>query len=143
VLPDPFLVTKDPGDPTSNDLIPVLYVEWEAGDGWTAIGGLPVFAGAAPVGTQTGATTATVSVAEATGAGDPFTYTVEKAPGPGFSVWTAATIGSTAADTPSAGFVQFSLTGLTTATSYKFRIKATGTNGQQATSQQSNSVTTT
>lgn len=38
VLPDPFLVTKDPGDPDSTELVPVLYVEWVAGEAWDALG---------------------------------------------------------------------------------------------------------
>src|ERR1044072_2059058 len=70
VLPDPYFVSKDPADPTSNDLIPILAAEWTSGEGWTAIGGVPVFTGAVPLATQTSSTTATVSLAEATGAGD-------------------------------------------------------------------------
>lgn len=141
VLPDAYFVGKDPANPTSNELIPILYNEWVAGDGWTAIGGVPVFPGAAPLATQTGATTATVSFADPTGGGDPFAIVVEKAISP-FTSWTTATIGSHTDDTPSVGFTQYNITGLTTATGYKFRAKATGTNGLSTTSQNSNTVTT-
>lgn len=141
VLPDPYLVSKDPNDPDSDELIPMLWVEWTSGPGWTAIGGVPVWPGVAPIGTQTGATTATVSAADPTGAGDPFTVTAEKSVSP-FSTWTSATIGSVTADTPTSGFTTYNITGLTTATGYKFRLVAEGTNGQTATSQVSNTVTT-
>jgi hypothetical protein len=142
VLPDPYFVSKDPANPDSDELVPVLYVEWVAGEGWTAIGGVPVWPGSAPVGTQTGATTATVSAADPEGAGDPFTVTAEKAAGPGFSSWSSATIGSVTEDTPGAGFTTYNITGLTTATDYKVRLTATGTNGQSAVSAVSNSFTT-
>lgn len=141
VLPDPFLVGKDPNNPDSDELIPLLYVEWSSGDGWTAIGGVPVFPGAAPLAVQTGATTATLVFDEATGAGDPFTYTAEKSVAP-HTTWTAATIGAVDLDTPTAGDVQLSFTGLVTATTYKFRATAEGTNGQTALSAISNAVTT-
>jgi hypothetical protein len=141
VLPDPYLVGKDPNDPTSDELIPLLNVEWSSGDGWAAMGGVPVWTGT-PLATQTGSTTATVSIKDPAGAGDPFTVAVEKAAGPGFSSWSAATVGSTTDDSPSAGFTTYNITGLTTATSYKFRLTAEGTNGATATTAVSNSVTT-
>lgn len=141
ILPDPFFIGKDAGDPSSEELVPLFYAEWVAGDGWTAIGGVPLFAGAAPLATQTGATTATVSLLAATGGGDPFTYVVQKSVSP-FSVWTTATVGSTTLDTPTADFIQFGLTGLVTATGYKFRVVAEGSNGQTSTSASSNLITT-
>lgn len=141
VLPDPFFVGKDPANPSGDDLIPILYNEWVAGDGWVAIGGAPVWPGVAPIATQTGATTATVSATNPVGAGDPFTVIVEKSVSP-FSVWTAATVGTTTPNSPSVDHTTYNITGLTTATQYKFRLKATGTNGQSATSAVSNAVTT-
>lgn len=139
VLPDPYMMDKDPTvNPDDATLIPVLYTEWTAGDGWTAIGGVPVFPGAAPVATTTAATTATVAFTAATGGGDPFSYTVERAIGPSFSSWVAATVGSTSGTTS----VTLGITGLTTATSYKFRVTATGQNGNSAVSTNSNSITT-
>jgi hypothetical protein len=113
----------------------------DVGTGWTAIGGVPVWPGSAPVGTQTGPTTATVSATDPTGAGDPFTVTAEKSVSP-FSVWTAATIGSITADTPNASSTTYNITGLTTATGYKFRLIAEGTNGATATSAVTGTVTT-
>jgi hypothetical protein len=141
VLPDPYFVSKDPNNPSSNELIPALYAEWTSGPGWTAIGGVPVWPGSAPVATQTGSTTATVSATDPTGAGDPFTVTAEKSVSP-FSVWTAATIGSITADTPNASSTTYNITGLTTATGYKFRLIAEGTNGATATSAVTGTVTT-
>nr|WP_255525524.1 fibronectin type III domain-containing protein [Mycolicibacterium sp. BK634] len=129
---------KDAANPGSDELVPALWTKWTAGDGWTAIGGVPVFPGAAPTATQTGATTATVAFTAAIGGGDPFDYTVEKAAGPSYSSWTNATVGSTSGTST----VTLGITGLTTATSYKFRVKATGTNGNSSTSANSNSVTT-
>lgn len=120
----------------------ILVHTWWGGAGWTALGGVPVWSAVAPLATQTGATTATVSVANPTGTGDPFVVTWEKAPGPGFSVWTAATSGTPVPDTPSAGHTQYPITGLTTATSYKFRGTATGTNGATAVTPVSNTITT-
>ena len=37
VLPDPYHVGKDAGDPTSTELVPAYYSVWTAGAGWTAI----------------------------------------------------------------------------------------------------------
>lgn len=107
------------------------------GDGWRNLGGYPLFSVTPPVATQTGATTATVEFAVPTGFGDPWTYTVEKAVSP-FSSWTTATVGTTTGT----GTVTIGITGLTTATAYKFRVTATGSNGLASTSQVSNSVTT-
>ena len=142
VLPDPFFVGKDPADPSGDGLIPLLYNEWTDGDGWTAIGGVPVFPGSAPLGTASGATGATVSFTDPTGGGDPFTIAIEKSTSP-YTTWTTATIASHADDVPAPGSTQYTVSGLTTATTYKFRAKATGTNGQTATSATTATVTTT
>jgi hypothetical protein len=141
VLPDPYFVAKDPSNPSSNDLVPVLWCEWVAGDGWAAIGGNPVWPSPAPVATQTGATTATVSAADPTGGGDPFTITWEKSVAP-HTTWTTATVDSVTEDTPGAGFTTYNITGLITATAYKFRGTAEGTNGLTAITAESNAVTT-
>jgi hypothetical protein len=140
VLPDPYFVSKDPANPDSDELIPILYNEWVSGDGWTAIGGAPTWPDT-PVATQTSATTATVSAEDPTGAGDPFTVTAERSVAP-HTVWTSATIGSVTEDTPGAGETTYNITGLTSATAYKFRLTAEGTNGMTATSAESNAVTT-
>lgn len=34
VLPDPFFVSKDPGDPSGTEMIPILYNEWVTGEAW-------------------------------------------------------------------------------------------------------------
>jgi hypothetical protein len=139
VLPDPYFMDKDPAELNSNNLVPVIIAEWHAGTGWTTIGGLPVFAGAAPVATQTGATSATVVFDEASGAGDPFEYTVEKETG---GIWSAAVINAVQEDTPTDGEVTITIGALTTATQYRFRVTATGTNGSTAVTAQSNQITT-
>jgi hypothetical protein len=140
ILPDPYFVGKDATDPTSEDLIPIFYCEWVAGDGWTAIGGVPVWPGSAPVATETGATTATVSAADPVGA-DSIDVTVQHSVSP-FTTWVAATVGSVVPDSPSTGFSTYDITGLITATAYKFRLIGTGDNGVATTSQNSNTATT-
>jgi hypothetical protein len=140
VLPDPFLVIKDPGDPTSNELIPALYAEWTDGDGWTAIGGAPVFAGAAPAPTLGGTGAATIVFDEAIGGGDPFDYTAEYKQGAG--EWTEATIASVTPDTPTAGKITVAVTGVPAGATI-FRVTATGTNGQTTVSASTSSVTIT
>jgi hypothetical protein len=141
VLPDPFFVGKDPADPASDELVPILYNEWIGGDGWVVIGGAPVWPGSAPVGTQLTSTTAKVSAEDPVGAGDPFDVTVETSVSP-YTVWTSRAITATATDTPTAGHTEYTFGGLTTATTYKARVKAVGTNGQTANSQESNTFTT-
>lgn len=138
VLPDPFLVSKDPGNPTSPELVPALYVEWSSGEAWTAIGGVPVWPGVAPIGTPGAATTATVSAQNPTGP-DPFVITAEKSISP-FTVWTSATVGTITPNSPAPGATTYQLTGLTPGAN-KFRLKAEGSNGQITTSAVSNSTT--
>lgn len=140
VLPDPFFVGKDPSDPTSDELIPIFYNEWVTGDAWVAQGGLPVFP-SAPTALAVGATGATLTFAEVTGTAGPVGYTFEKSVSP-YSVWTAVTASAVAADTPTDGSVQATLTGLVTATTYKLRAVALAENGTTATSQNSATITT-
>lgn len=140
VLPDPFFMIKDPGDPGSNELIPALYAEWHAGDGWTAIGGVPVFPSPAPVATAAGAGSATIVFDEAIGAGDPFDYTVESKTGA--AAWEPATISNVTIDSPTAGDVTITVTGVDPG-SVVFRVTAEGSNGQTAVSATSNTVTIT
>jgi hypothetical protein len=139
VLPDPFLLTKDPANPLGNELIPVLYVEWTAGDGWAAIGGAPVFPGVAPTVTPGATGVATLVFDAATGAGDPFVYTVEKTLTP-FSTFTTATITTTTLNQPTVGKVTIVL-GSVPPGSTKFRVSAEGTNGQITQSQLTTAAT--
>lgn len=125
---------------------PILFGEWVAGDGWTALGGVPVLSSTPPVATPTTTGKATVALADPTGTGDPFTFSVEKAVSP-YSSWsTAAPDGATYA---TAGVV-VSATGTTTikvasvtAGATKFRVVVTGTNGASTTSVVSNAATIT
>lgn len=140
VLPDSYFMGKDASDPTAEELIPIFYCEWIAGDGWTAIGGAPVWPGTV-TGTPTSGTVVSLVAQDPTGAGDPFDVTALKSVSP-FTVWTDATIGSVTPDTPTDGTSTYSITGLTTATAYKFKLVAEGTNGQTATTAVSASITT-
>lgn len=113
------------------------------GSGERALAGAPVFSSTPPVATQTGATTATVAFTQPTLAVDPqpdtFTYTLEKAVSP-FTTYGSATIGA-----PSlvGSTVTLSVTGLITATQYKFRVTATATVSAGSTvSAVSNTITT-
>lgn len=137
VLPDPYLVDIDPSNPTSTTLVPVLFTEWHAGTGWTTIGGVPVFPAPAPVATAVaGQLRATITFTNVTGAGDPFSFSVEK----NFaSAWSAATVDAIELDTPTAGTTRITVSGLS-AGSNTFRVTATGTNGQTAVSATSNSI---
>jgi hypothetical protein len=139
VLPDPYFVGKDPNDPESEELVPILYNEWTSGEGWTAIGGLPVFGAVAPVATG-GAGTATLVLEAPTGAGDPFTYTVEQKIGAG--TWTAVDVTTATLDDPDPGDLTLVVDAGVGASSI-FRVTATGTNGATAVSQSSNAVTIT
>lgn len=111
------------------------------GSGERALGGAPMFA-APPVATQTGATTATVAFTVPSLLNDPapdtFTYVATKSVSP-FSSYTSATIG---APSVVGTTVTLSVTGLTTATGYKFKVTATGENEQATTSDASNTITT-
>jgi hypothetical protein len=139
VLPDPFFVGKDPANPSSEELIPILYNEWVAGPGWTAIGGVPVWPGAAPTATG-GVGSAEVVADDPTGAGDPFTVTAEKSVSP-YTTWTSAAITAVDDDAPTAGKSTYTVTAA--AGTYKFRLTATGTNGQTATTQVTTTAVTT
>lgn len=111
------------------------------GEGWRDQGGAPVWA-AAPVATASGATTASLAFAAPRLAFDPqpdtLTYTVERRAGSGS--WTSATTGT---PTVSGNNVTISVTGLTTSTSYTFRVTARVSASSPASlSSVSNSVTT-
>jgi hypothetical protein len=138
VLPDPYFVSKDPGNPSSDELIPILYNEWVTGEGWTTIAGVPVWPGA-PVATG-GVGSATVVADDPTGAGDPFTVTAEKSVSP-YTTWTSAAITNVAADTPGAGESTYTVTAA--AGTYKFRLVAEGSNGATTTSTATVSAVTT
>lgn len=136
-LPDGIMV-----DPQGR---PILFGEWVLGDGWTALGGVPVLSSTPPVATPTTTGKATVALADPVGTGDPWSFAVEKSLSP-FTSWTAAAPdGATYA---TAGVV-VSAAGTTTikvlaaAGSTKFRVVVTGTNGASATSVPSNAATIT
>lgn len=141
VLPDPYHQDIDPTNPASQVLVPVLYSEWIAGQGWTQIGGAPVFPGPPPVATPGATGTATIVLDEAPiGGGASVTYVVQgRTPG---GAWVTETIGTSTPGTPSGG-ITFNLTGITPAGAHQFQVVATGANGGSSVSQYSNTVTTT
>ncbi len=112
------------------------------GVSWRNLAGVVVWSSTAPVATASGATGATVAFAKPRLSADPqpdsLTYTVEKKTGAGS--WTSATV--TGSPTVSGSTVTLTLSGLTTATSYTFRVTATTSGGTSAVSLVSNSVTT-
>lgn len=113
------------------------------GAGWRSLGGAPVFSAVAPVATAFTGLIATVAFTVPTLLHDPkpdtFTYTCEKAVSP-FTTWTSATISVPPALVGST--VTFTVSGLTNAVLYQFRVTAIATvNSQTAVSANSNSVT--
>ena len=111
------------------------------GSGHRALGGAPKFSDT-PVATQTGSTSATVAFTIPTLLNDPlpdsFDYTFVKAVAP-YTTYTAATIGSLSVI---GSTVTAPVTGLTTATAYKFKVIAEAGNGLSTTSEPSNVATT-
>jgi len=106
------------------------------GPGYVALGGLPVFAGSAPVATATTALHASLAFDGATGAGDPFTYKVQQSTDGG-TTWGSLitpTSQSLSGDTITLQFAA-------AAGASKFRAVATGTNGATANTAASNSAT--
>jgi hypothetical protein len=142
VLPSSFHVDLDPtishADALNAPLVPAIYSEWVAGDGWTAIAGNPVFPGLAPFAITTGTGTADLQFQDAVGGGgDTETYTVQKFQS---STWSAATVAATHSDQPVEGSTTLNITGLATGTA-KFRVTATGVNTMTGVSQDSNTIT--
>lgn len=124
------------------DGTPLIDGRWCSGTLWDE-GLTPglTFTQTAPVADATGATTANVGFEDPLGGSGSNEYTVEKSPD-GVGTWTAATVGSTSPDTPSAGLVRLGLTGLTTATTYFFRVTVTDSDSDTSLSLVSNSITT-
>jgi hypothetical protein len=75
---------------------PILFGEWVFGDGWSALGGVPVFSASLPTATPTTTGKATFTFADPTGTGDPFTITAQSTIDDGVT-WLTATL-----DTPGA-----------------------------------------
>lgn len=117
---------------------PVL--EHYEGAGWRALGGYATFPAPAPVATAVSGQKASVVFTEATGVADPFEYVVEKAAGPGYSSWSTATNDSGYPQTVGTT-VTAQVTGVTTGTSFKFRLRATGSNLLETVSLTSNAIT--
>lgn len=121
------------------DGLPLIDGRWVSGTLWDdgLTPGL-TFTLVAPVAAATAATTANVVFAQPLGGASPFVYTVEKSPN-GTSSWTSATVGTT---NVASGVVTLGLTGLTTATTYYFRVTVTDDNSDTALSRVSNQITT-
>lgn len=111
------------------------------GEGWRGQAGSPIWS-ATPVATKTGTTTATVAFTAPRLLSDPqpdsFIYTVERRTGT--AAFASATVGTPVVNGSS---VTLPITGLTTATSYTFRVTAKqSANSLASVSAASNSVTT-
>lgn len=119
--------------------VPLVDGRWTTGEIWgqNQVPGL-TFTGTAPVATALTATTAKVVFAEPLGGSSPYTYAVQKS-ADGVSGWTSATVGSF---TVASGVVTQPISGLTTATTYYFRVVVTDSDSATATSGVSNSITT-
>lgn len=112
-----------------------IYRIW-GGAGYTALGGLPVFGGSAPVATATTALHATLAFTEPTGPSDPWTYKVQQSTDGGSTWGSAITPSSVSVST---GTVTLAFAAVAGAS--KFRAVATGTNGASANTANSNSAT--
>lgn len=132
-LPDGIMV-----DPQGR---PILFGEWVLGDGWTALGGVPVFPGVAPVATLGTTGKASFVFTAVTGTGDPFTITAQSTIDDGVT-WIAATLDTPGAVVTSGGNTTVKVKSVA-AGSTKFRAQAVGTNGAIAYSLKSNAVTIT
>jgi len=119
---------------------PILVHTWWGGTGWSALGGVPVFPGAAPVATASmSAGKASFVFDDPTGTGDPFTITAESTADDG-TTWLTAVLDTPGAVTSTGGSTTVKVKSVT-AGSTKFRAKAVGTNGASAYSVKSNAVT--
>ena len=130
-LPDSFFMAMQDGE-----YQPVLMHTWVGGTGWTALGGVPVFASAAPVATATDALTGTLAFTEPTGTGDPWSYTAQQSTDAGATWSTAITPDSVGV---AGGTVTLTLT--LEAGASLLKATATGSNGATATTANSNSIT--
>jgi len=104
------------------------------GAAWRGLQGAPVFA-AAPAAAALAGQQATVTFAMPTSGSSTYTYVVEKS-SDGGTTWTTATPVSTAGTAT----VVITVSGVTSSLSWKFRVKATGSNAMTTTSSQSNTV---
>jgi len=121
-------------DPASGFVRQAVY----GGPGWLALGGQVTLPSVSTVtATAVSGGKATLSFNQPTSPDTPFTYTATQT-NTGTSATTAATIASS---TTSSGVVTVNVTGLTTSTSYKFTVTATGGNGQSAAYPVSNTIT--
>lgn len=111
------------------------------GAGWRAQAGAPVFPAPAPVATATSPQSATIAFTVPTQlhepAPDTLVYTVQKAPSP-FTTFSSATLTTTVLV---GSTVTLTVTGVTTGTSFQFKVTATAVSGLSGTSLNSNSVT--
>lgn len=111
------------------------------GSGWRSLAGVVIW-NSTPVATAATATTASVAFTKPRLSRDPqpdnFTYTVERKTGNG--AWTAATLSGN--PSVSGSTVTLTVSGLTTATAYTFRVTATAAGSQSAVSAVSNGITT-
>lgn len=121
-LPDGFFMGMVDGE-----YRPIIKATWVAGDGWTALGGVPILSAVATGATATTAGKATLTTPDPTGPGDPFTITAQSTIDDGAN-WLDATLDNPGAVTSSGGTTTVKVKSVA-AGSTKFRIKVVGTNG--------------
>lgn len=133
-IPDGFLMGLVDGE-----YGPAIKAEWAGGDGWSALGGVPVLSATAPVATAGTTGKATIVFADPTGTGDPWTITAESTVDDG-TTWLPAVLDTPGAVTSTGGSTTVKVKSVT-AGSTKFRAKVVGTNGASAYTPKSNAVT--
>lgn len=124
----------------------ILKHTFVGGSGWTAQGGTPIVSATPPVATPGTTGKASIALADPTGPGDPFTFSVLKAVSP-YTAWTAAapdgaSYAATGVVVSASGTTTIKVTGVT-AGATKFEVVVTGTNGASTTSVPSNAATIT
>lgn len=118
--------------------VPIIDGRWTSGALWVqgVTAGL-TFIPPAPVAAGLTATTGSVAFGAPIGGTSPYTFTVEKS-ADGVTGWSSATVSTTTGTTT----ITLALSGLTTATTYFFRVTATDSAAATAVSRVSNSITT-
>lgn len=133
-LPDGFFMGMVDGE-----YRPIIKATWVAGEGWTALGGIPIVSSSAPTATADSTGKAHFVFPDPTGTGDPFVITAESTVDDG-TTWLPATLDNPGAVTSTGGNTTVKVKSVA-AGSTKFRAKVAGTNGASVYTPKSNAVT--
>jgi hypothetical protein len=120
-VPDGIMVAQD-------GITPIIFGEWVAGPGWTALGGVPIV-GTAPTGASVGSGSgkATLTTPDPTGGDGPFAIVAQSTIDNGVT-WLTAPLDNPGAITSASGTTTVKVKSVA-AGSTKFRLQVTGTNG--------------